>query len=139
MRGDMPTLRRALTDLHELRAWWAVPIIGHKTDIGGGFELRYVGRERVDKFEYTTWDEMWRIGGRWSYSWLRGDVSEMISLTKIDEGVRVTIEQTSFESFRADALKIFGYHKTETSARLERLQAWLEQRVPANMGQIPLV
>lgn len=139
MRGDMATLWRALTDLHELRAWWAVPIIGHKIDVGGGFELRYVGRDRVDKFTYTTWDELWRIGGRWSYSWLRGTVDEMISLTRIDNGVRVTVEQTNFETFRADALKIFGYHKSETAARLERLQAWLEQRIPANMGQIPVV
>jgi uncharacterized protein YndB with AHSA1/START domain len=89
MRGDMATLWRALTDLHELRAWW--------------------------------------------------EVAEMISLTQIDGGVRVTVEQTNFESFRGDAVKIFGYHKTETSARLERLQAWLEQRVPANLGQIPVV
>jgi uncharacterized protein YndB with AHSA1/START domain len=139
MRGDMATLWRALTDLHELRAWWAVPIIGHKVDVGGGFELRYVGRDRVDRFKYTTWDEGWRIGGRWSYSWLGGEVDEMISLTQIDNGVRVTVEQTNFETFRGDALKIFGYHKTETGARLERLQAWLEQRVPANMGQIPVV
>lgn len=139
MRGDMAALWRALTDLHEMRAWWAVPVVGHKPDVGGGFELRYVGRDRVDRFEYTTWDELWRIGGRWTYNWLSGTVEEMLSLTQIESGVRVTIEQTGFETFGPDTQRIFGYHKSETKSRLERLQAWLEQRMPANMGQMPLV
>lgn len=139
IRADMETVWRALTDLHELRAWWAVPVISHKQDVGGGFELRYVGRDRVDTFVYTTWDKDWRIGGRWSYSWLEGEVAEMLILTEIEGGVRVTIEHTNFESFGADQQRIFGYHKSETRARLERLKAWAEVRLPATQAQIPVV
>jgi uncharacterized protein YndB with AHSA1/START domain len=139
MRADMAAVWLALTDLHELRAWWAVPVVGHKLDVGGGFELRYVGRDRVDKFVYTTWDEHWRIGGRWTYNWLAGAVDEMLSVAEIDGGVRVTIEHTGFESFGGAAAQIFGYHKSETRARLERLQQWVEARVPANMAQMPVV
>ncbi|MCA8937914.1 MAG: SRPBCC domain-containing protein [Planctomycetes bacterium] len=139
MRADLPTVWRALTDLLELRAWWAMPVLEYKPDIGGGFELRYIGRDRVDRFTYTTWDENWRIGGRWDYNWMDGGVDELVSLTEIGEGVRVGIEHSNFESFGKDAAKIFGYHKSETRARLERLQAWVEQRMPANLAQMPVV
>ncbi|MCZ7605400.1 MAG: SRPBCC domain-containing protein [Planctomycetota bacterium] len=139
VRADLPSVWRALTDLHELRAWWAVPVVNHKLDVGGGFELRYVGRDRKDKFTYTTWDQNWRIGGRWEYSWLSGAVEEMLIVVKTDEGVRVSIEHSNFESFGPDAGRIFGYHKSETRARLERLQAWVEERIPANLAQMPVV
>ena len=35
--------------------------------------------------------------------------------------------------------RIFGYHKSETRARLERLKAWAEVKLPATMAQIPVV
>ena len=139
IRADMAAVWQALTDLHELRAWWAVPVVKHTPDVAGGFELRYVGRDRVDTFVYTTWDQDWRIGGRWSYSWLDGEVAEMLSLTEIEGGVRVTIEHTNFETFGPDQKRIFGYHKSETRARLERLKAWAEVRLPATLAQIPVV
>jgi uncharacterized protein YndB with AHSA1/START domain len=139
MSAEIPAIWRALTDVHELRAWWAVPVVDFKQDVGGGFKLRYIGRDRCDNFEYTTWDTNWRVGGRWTYNWLTGSVEEMISLVDTAEGVRVTIEHTKFDSFGGDALKIFGYHKSETRARLERLQRWVEQKIPANMAQMPVV
>ncbi|MCA8913376.1 MAG: SRPBCC domain-containing protein [Planctomycetes bacterium] len=139
MRADLPTVWRALTDVHELRAWWAMPVCDFKPDVGGGFELRYIGRDRRDKFVWTTWDVNWRTGGFWEYNWLAGRVDELLSLNEIEDGVRVGIEHTGFESFGADAAKIFGYHKSETRARLERLQQWVEQRMPANLAQMPVV
>lgn len=139
MRADLPTVWKAVTDVLELRAWWAMPVVHFTPDVGGGFELRYVGRDRVDRFKYTTWDLNWRTGGRWTYNWLKGSVDELLSLTEIENGVRVGIEHSGFETFGAGAAKIFGYHKSETRARLERLQQWVEQRVPANMAQMPVV
>lgn len=139
MKADVAAVWRALTDLHELRAWWAVPIVDFRSDLGGGFKLRFIGRDREDAFKYSTWDTNWRIGGKWTYNWLEGAVEEMLSIVDTTEGVRVTIEHTNFDSFGADASKIFGYHKSETRSRLERLQQWVEQRIPANLAQMPVV
>lgn len=130
---------RALTDMYEMRAWWGMPVCDHKPDVGGGFELRYIGRDRVDHFEYSTWDENWRVGGTWAYNWLRGTVQELVIITPFEHGVRVAIEQTNFESFGANASRIFGYHKIEAASRLERLQAWCERRMPANLAQMPVI
>ncbi|MBK8205766.1 MAG: SRPBCC domain-containing protein [Planctomycetes bacterium] len=136
---DEQTAWRALTDVYELRAWWGQPVCEHKQDVGGGYELRYVGRDRVDTFEYATWDANWRIGGSWQFNWLTGSVQEMVVIVCSERGVRVSIEQTGFESFGQDAARIFGYHKTESNGRLERLQHWCERRLPANMAQMPLI
>jgi len=130
---------RALTDLHELRAWWGMPVADHVPDIGGGFELRFVGRDRVDRFEFTTWDENWRVGGVWTYNWLPGAIREMASIVATERGVRVTLEHTGFDSFGDDAKRIFSYHKIDLYSRLDRLRAWCEERVPANLSRMPLI
>lgn len=130
---------RALTDTLELRAWWGMPVCEHQLDVGGGFELRYIGRDRTDKFQYTTWDQHWRIGGVWSYTWLVGQVNELIVMTGAGSGVRVGIEHSGFESFAADTRKLFGWYKIESASRLKRLQDWCERRIPANLAQMPVV
>jgi uncharacterized protein YndB with AHSA1/START domain len=129
----------ALTDLHELRAWWGMPIVELNGGVGGRYDVHYVGRSRIDRFVYTTWLENWKIGGTWLYNWLEGSVQEMITIVRAGEGARVTIEQSGFESFDKHAARLFGYHKIESSGRLERLQAWCEKGVPANMAQMPVV
>lgn len=139
MQCDIPSVWRALTDLHELRAWWGMPVCDHAPDVGGGFELRYIGRDRKDKFVYTTWDVEWRLGGHWTYNWLEGRVEEMVSLKATGRGVRVTVEHSEFRSYGDDATRIFGYHKVETRSRLMRLQEWCEERIPANLAKMPLV
>lgn len=135
--SDLAAVWRALTDLHELRAWWGQPVVGLQADVGGGFELRYPGHDRTDRFTFNTWDPDWRVGGQWTYNWLDGAVDEMLSLTGLNGRVRVSVEQTGFQTFGNDATRIFGYHKTEVKARLERLRNWCEQRIPATMAVLP--
>lgn len=137
--APVDTVWRALTDTHELRAWWGMPVCEHEPDVGGGFELRYIGRDRTDKFRYTTWDHQWRVGGLWSYTWLPGVVNEMLVMTPVDKCVRVGLEHTGFESFGPETRKLFGYFKIESGARLRRLQDWCERRIPATMAQMPVV
>jgi len=128
---------RACTDLHELRAWWGMPVTALAPDVGGGFELRYPGSDRLDRYEFTTWDPDWRVGGQWSYNWLEGKVDEMLCLSALGNRVRASVEQTGFASFGNDSTRIFGYHKSEVRARLERLRQWCEQRIPATLAVAP--
>lgn len=72
--ADLSAVWRALTDLHELRAWWGQPVVGLRADVGGGFELRYPGHERIDRFTYSTWDQAgaWEASGPttgWTVPW----------------------------------------------------------------------
>ncbi len=130
---------RALTDLHELRAWWGMPVVDLVTGVGGYIDIQYVGRSRIDRFIFTEWQAGSRVGGIWHYNWLDGRVQEVTSLERTPRGVCVSIEQGGFESFGKDASRLFGYHKIETSGRLERLLAWCEKGLPANMAQMPSV
>ncbi|MCC6464770.1 MAG: SRPBCC domain-containing protein [Planctomycetes bacterium] len=137
VKGELFAVWRALTDLHELRAWWGAPVAGLTADVGGGFDLRFVGNARLDRFEYSVWDRGWRVGGEWSFNWHTGRVQELIILTDLGGKVRVAIEQAGFESFGDDAVRVFGHHRRETGTRLERLQQWCERRVPATLAVAP--
>ena len=132
--ADVNSVWRALVDVHELRAWWGRPVSNFEPDVGGGFKLRYVGSPRVDTFEFTVWDDRWRIGGEWRYNSLEGFVDEMLCLVSHNGKTRVSIEQGNFKSFNKDQQRIFGYHKSELRHRLERLQEWCEKRIPATMA-----
>lgn len=135
--ADIAAVWRALTDLHELRAWWGVPVVNLRPGMGGGMELAYVASERVDLFEFSAWRERELIAGLWSYSLMHGCVEEIFELAALGARVQVTARQSGFESFGTAAVAVFGYHRTELRARLYRLQQWCEQRIPASHATMP--
>lgn len=138
IRGEPSSVWRALTDVHELRAWWGVPVCRYTPGVGGGFELCYMGRRRVDLFVFNAWDAGWRVGGQWRYDRTDGEIDETISLKTTDDYVVVTLEQSGFQTFGDESVRIFGRRKTDNYARLERLRDWIEQRIPANLARMPV-
>ncbi len=60
---------RALTDIYELRAWWAMPVVELDVSTGGMIELSYVKSDRKDFFTIEKLKTGVKIEGTWRFNW----------------------------------------------------------------------
>jgi uncharacterized protein YndB with AHSA1/START domain len=132
------TVWHALTDIFELRAWWAMPVVELDVSKGGQIELSYVKSPREDYFTFDKIETGKLIEGTWRFNWSDAQIKEKTILKAGDGLVSVQCEQQGFGSFGEDTGFRFAWHKREVQARVKRLQKWCENRIPANMATMPV-
>lgn len=134
IRAPLSDVWQALTDVFELRAWWGVPVVELKPDVGGFMEVRKVSESVGDVLSFSIWDNQWRIGGKWMLN-SGGSYHELVCVVEIAGGVRVSVEHSELDTPAGQQVRLFGALKSNARQRLERLQRWCEQHIPANLAR----